>query len=88
MPTDNSTDTTLYPAAGGRRLGALVWVVLLLLLFLGTLFNPLVTVGAGQRTVLFSLRGGTLSASSKAPTSSCRSSSGPSSTTSAPRPTP
>jgi prohibitin 2 len=62
MPTDNTTDTTLYPgAAGGRRLGILVWVVLLLLLFLGTLFNPLVTVGAGQRAVLFSLRGGTLS---------------------------
>jgi prohibitin 2 len=45
---------------GGRSIRGLRWLGLLLLLVLFKILSPLVTVGAGERAVLFSLRGGTL----------------------------
>jgi prohibitin 2 len=48
-------------APGNRRVSAAIWLVPLALLALFWIANPLVTVGAGERAVLFSLHGGTLS---------------------------
>jgi prohibitin 2 len=49
------------PRNGGRRWDAAVWILLPLAAFLLLVVNPFVVVGAGQRAVLFSLQGGTLS---------------------------
>jgi regulator of protease activity HflC (stomatin/prohibitin superfamily) len=49
------------PANGSRRARLLGWGALAILAFLFLFARPLVTVGAGQRAILFSLSGGTLS---------------------------
>jgi prohibitin 2 len=53
---------TYESPSGGRRTSHLGWVLIPVVMLLALLIaNPLLTVGAGQRAVLFSLRGGTLS---------------------------
>jgi regulator of protease activity HflC (stomatin/prohibitin superfamily) len=51
-----------YDAVRGARTSRVTWIITSLMVLLALLIaNPLVTVGPGQRAVLFSLSGGTLS---------------------------
>src|SRR5437867_1536434 len=48
------------PVPPSRKFGRNLLIGLVLLLVAWRIVNPLVTVGAGQRAVIFSLQGGTL----------------------------
>jgi prohibitin 2 len=60
MASSMSADRPYRGGSGGDAFRRLVWIAPVVLLAL-LIANPLVTVGAGQRAVLFSLAGGTLS---------------------------
>jgi prohibitin 2 len=61
MFNSTASSDSPYPAGNERRFDARVWLGVLMLLVLFTICNPLITVGGGERAVLFSLRSGTLS---------------------------
>ena len=60
VPEDNRRGRGRAGTTTGKYFGRGLWITLGLLFFILLFVNPFVTVGAGQRAVLFSLRGGTL----------------------------